>query len=404
MEMSDGKGGPPTRLPLPQYSSVSRECEEAAGNERIPVGKEVPFMRVYFGGGHDGDSVATLPNVNRDSLYPETSRDGSQVVWFEDVRTGEMMPTKIRYSGGEEQDTGDMHEDEDGEESILLLPTPLGNKGGFTEDDEEDVDNVESLEQGDSSGHSYAAMFLQGLFLLFQGMLAGFSFIGVAYINLDDATFVEVYQSTANDVRRLSFLLSSLSTLGALDVVFSLATRQSRPSLSSHDNYGSYGANLVRGEIRYSYTLAMASCLMYFTTLVITLVLSSTDTIIYYYFGYSGTDVTDGSWVASALSSAANASHITTWKTLVPIRIATAVLGWLCSCLLVWRELLAKDGRGHELSRLMGVISAWRNRAAELEGEGIEELDAPSLRKLQALQALGYERTNAALKVVDQEY
>ena len=150
VEMSDGKRALPTRLPLPQYSSVSRECEEA-GNEGIPVGKEVPFMRVYFGGGHDGDSVVTLPSVNRDNLYPETSRDGSQVVWFEDVKTGEMMPTKIRYSGGEEQDTGDMHEDEEGEESILLLPTPLGYKGVNTDGDEEEVDNVESLEQG---GHS----------------------------------------------------------------------------------------------------------------------------------------------------------------------------------------------------------------------------------------------------------
>ena len=351
VEMSDGKGGPPTRLPLPAYSAVARECENA-GQDSLPLGREVPFMRVYFGGGHDGDAVATLPSVTKDNLYPETSRDGSQVVWFEDVKTGEMLPTKIRYSGGEEQDTGGMDEDEDGDESILLLPTPLSNKSAFIGDEDEDQSNVESLEQGDSSGHSYAAMFLQGLFLLFQGMLAGFSFIGVAYINLDNNTFVEVYQSTANDVRRITFLLSSLSTLGALDVVLSLATRQSRPSLSSNDNYGSYGPNLVRSEIRFSYTLAAASCLMYFTTLVLTLILSSTDTIIYYYFGYSGTDVTDGSWVASALDSTANASHISTWKTLVPIRIVTAVLGWVCSCLLVWRELLAKDGRGHELSRL----------------------------------------------------
>jgi hypothetical protein len=363
-------------------------------------------MKVYFSGGHDGNGVNSLPSVNKSRLDPEMSRDGSHIVWYEDVKTGELMPTKMRHMGGEEaeQSTMDDVQDDDNEESILLLPPSLGSNKEVDMAAEEMDDNVESLEQGDSSGHSYAAMFLQGLFLLFQGMLAGFSFIGVAYINLPEETFVEVYQSTANEVRRVNFLLASLSTLGALDVMFSLATRQSRPSLSSHDNYGSYGTNLVRSEIQYSYTLSMASCFMYFATLVLTLVLSSTDTIIYYYFGYTGTDITDGSWVALALASDTNAARVNMWMTLVPIRIATATLGWLCSCMLVWREFLAKDGRGHELSRLMGVISAWRQRVSELEGEDIEELDGAALRKLQALQALGYERTNAALKVVDSNY
>ena len=39
----------------------------------------------------------------------------------------------------------------------------------------------------------------------------------------------------------------------------------------------------------------------------------------------------------------------------------------------------------------------------ELEGEAIEELDATELRKLMALQALGYDRSSAAIKVVDKE-
>lgn len=401
-DMSNGKNAYPVTRDAPPMNSINRE--DFDGEDSIPAGQEAAYLRMYFEGGFDGNSSLTIPPVDKDALDPEMARDGTQIIWVEDTKTGDLMPTKKHVGGGNDEDNDDTmaNEGEDGEDSILLLPTPLSKKA-IDEGDATGEKDAENIEQGDSSGHSYAAMFLNAIFTLFQGMLAGFSFISAAFMTLDNITFLEIYSSVANDFRRINFLLASLATLGALDTVFSLATRQSRPSLSTNDYPGSYGPQLVLKEIRFSYTLAMVSVLMYFITLVLTLVLSSTDTIIYYNFGYSATEVTDGTWVASALASAANTARITNWKTLVPIRIAAAVAGWTCNCLIIWREMLAKDGRGHELSRLMGVIGAWKHRVGELEGEAIEELDGPELRKLMALQALGYERSSAALKVVDQE-
>ena len=339
----------------PGINSLSRD--DFDGDDSIPVAQTASYMRVYFSGGFDGNSSLTLPAVNKDELDPEMARDGTQRVWIEDSRTGEMMPTKMRFGGtGNDDDNEEniANEGEENEDSILLLPVPLGKKGSDNDDAIVDKD-TENLEQGDSSGHSYAAMFLGAIFICFQGMLAGFSFISAALMTLDEVTFVEIYSSISNDFRRINFLLASLASLGALDTVFSLAARQARPSLSTSDIAGSYGPQLVLREIRYSYSIAMLSALMYFITLVLTLILSSTDTIIYYKFGYSGTDVTDGSWVQSALASAGNQARIDQWKTLVPIRIATAVIGWLSSCIIIWREMLAKDGRGYELTRLMTV-------------------------------------------------
>jgi hypothetical protein len=403
VEISNGKNALPVTRVAPGINSLARD--DFDGDDSIPMAEVASYMRVYFNGGFDGNSSLTVPDVNKDLLDPEMARDGTQRVWVEDARTGELMPTKMRYGSatGNDDDNEDnlANEGEDGEDSILLLPAPLGKRG--SDDDATTEKDTESLEQGDSSGHSYAAMFLGAIFVCFQGMLAGFSFISAALMTLDETTFVKVYSSISNDFRRINFLLSSLASLGALDTVFSLAARQSRPFLSSSDVAGGFGPQLVLREIRYSYSVAMLSALMYFITLVLTLILSSTDTIIYYKFGYSGTDVTDGSWVAAALASSDNQSRIDQWKTLVPIRIATAVIGWVANCFIIWREMLAKDGRGHELNRLMAVIGAWKQRVGELEGEAIEELDASELRKLMALQALGYERSSAAMKVVDKE-
>ena len=118
---------------------------------------------------------------------------------------------------------------------------------------------------------------------------------------------------------------------------------------------------------------------------------------IYYKFGQA-THIVD--WITPAV--AANADKLSKWRSLATLRIIFAALGWLCSCFLVWKDLVAKDGRGHELVRLQNVIALWRQRVNVLEGGSLEDLSENSLRKLVALQGLGYERTTAALRVIEQ--
>lgn len=232
-------------------------------------------------------------------------------------------------------------------------------------------------------------------------MLAGMSCISVTYITLTNSTFLDVYSSHANDVRRILFLLSSLGTIGSLDQLMSLASRNARPSLNGRDING-YSMALLAKENNFSFVLSSCSCLLYFGTLLMTIFLSSTDTLIYYKFGASEDAIDNDTWIADTLASSANGDRLTEWKQLVPVRMATAIIAWLCSCLLVWKEFLSKEGRGLELMRMQDLIGAWRRRVYELEGESLENLDIISLKKLQAIQALGYERTNTALKMVEQ--
>jgi len=368
----------------------------------LPIGEEVSFVSSLFGDYTDSYNGLRASIIGE--LQPEVSRSGNHVVWVENARTGELMPVLLDAAGGGADDNGGDERDnteegnEEDENSPLILPSPLDDSdgnGGMMKDSEVSSTSLINIEQGDASGHSYAALFLRGLFLLFQGMLAGFNFISVSYLVLDDSSLLTTYQASANEVRRLSFILSTLAALGAVDNLMSLVSRSNRPSLSGGDS-STYGKNLIIRENRSAFLFAVSACGLYIASLVLTVLLGGTDILIYYKFGVDD-GVTD--WVVSAMAN--HSADIASWRTYVAIRIAVAALGWACSCYLVWKDLLSKDGRGHELVRLQAVIAEWKHRVALMEGNSLEEIDSPTLRKLVAIQGLGYERTNAALRVVD---
>jgi hypothetical protein len=395
------------RQQMPSLATLGREAD--ISQAEMHAGEEVPFVSAYFGDQSDGYSnLHVTASLVNGSLEPERGRDGSHIVWIENARTGELLPTRVGASGqptsqgnnGDDVENEEKDSAEIDESSPLILPKPLidGTDGGGASQVEAAEADVEDMENGDSSGHSYAAMFLRGIFILFQGMLAGFNFISVSYLVLDDASFLATYQASANEVRRLCFILSTLAALGAVDNLMSLISRSSRPSLSGNDST-TYGIHLIKKENTGAFVFAASACIAYLIAMILTILLGATDTLIYYKFGYAS-NVVD--WITPAVAS--NADRLQQWRKLAALRIAFAALGWLCSCFLVWKDLIAKDGRGHELVRLQGVISRWRTRVNMLEGGSLEECDGPSLRKLVALQSLGYERTSAALRVMDQSY
>jgi len=392
-----------SRRPMPPLSSLSRD-EINPGD--LPVGEEVPFVAAYFGDQSDGYSnLQVTASQFNGTLEPELGRDGSHIVWVENARSGELLPTRVGSSGDGSSSSGSGDGDNAGEESgdvdetsPLILPKPLVEQSYLEKKktSEPAESNVENIENGDASGHSYAAMFLRALFLLFQGMLAGFTFISVSYLVLSDRQFLATYQASANEVRRMCFVLSSLAALGAVDNLMSLISRSSRPSLSGADA-SNYGTKLIVKENSGAFVFAVVACVAYFAALILSVLLGGTDTLIYYKFGQDATLV---DWVTFGLST--YESKLKTWRQLVSLRIAFACIGWLCSCFLVWQDLVAKDGRGHELVRLQNIIQQWRGRVNILEGAALEGMDEPSLRKLVALQNLGFERSSAALRVLEQ--
>jgi hypothetical protein len=247
---------PVQRRAAPGLDRLAREDIDAV---TIAVGEEVQFVSAYFDDA--SDSITSAAAVNGDNLDPETGRDGSQVVWVENARSGDYFP--VRQGTGEDGNNNDPNNNSDNmidtpemdESSPLLLPTPLTSSGYGM--DAKIVDSkalVQEVENGDSSSHSTAAMFLQGMFLLFQGMLAGFSFINFSYLVMDDSTLLVTYSAAANEMRRISFVLSTLATLGAMDQLITLISSSARPSLSSGEA-STYSKALIKKENSGAYVL-----------------------------------------------------------------------------------------------------------------------------------------------------
>lgn len=149
-------------------SSIARD--DFDDDASLPVGEAVPYVSVYFTDGIDNDAHVTRSLMNRHSLEPIQSRDGSHIVWSENAKSGDLLPVKLRHGAVDEEDGMDPDENDSDERmretELLLPPRPLG-KLDELELLRKDKDGDDE-DEGDASGNSAAALLLQALFLMFQ--------------------------------------------------------------------------------------------------------------------------------------------------------------------------------------------------------------------------------------------
>ena len=148
-------------------SSIARDDFE--DDSSLPVSEAVPYVSVYFTDGIDNDAHVIRSLMNRQSVEPILSRDGKQIVWSENAKSGDLLPVKLRHGAVDEEDVDpDENDNEERmkETELLLPPRPLGKSDEMDllrkDPDEDDEDEV------DASGNSAAALLLQALFLMFQ--------------------------------------------------------------------------------------------------------------------------------------------------------------------------------------------------------------------------------------------
>lgn len=197
-----------------------------------------------------------------------------------------------------------------------------------------------------------------------------------------------------------------------------LLSRRHNPSLAGRglagQGVGDGGRSLVVKENESSLFIAMFAVLLHAVAFFCTVIMSAEDVLIAVKDGFGSSSSSSVSskgsnsavganvsgWAAAALSSSAFKRGLDSWHALDTTRLICAIVGWACACLLVWRDLQAREGRGQEIVRLRDLLWAWKRRASELEGAaGLDHLDAQGLRRLVALQSMGYERAVSALRV-----
>jgi len=391
------------------------------GGEPLSVGRELQsFVRVFFGDGLDGGEAAqgSLAVVTASSSSgggdarrvgtdPEVGKDGIQVVWVENAKTGLLVPVRLtdaehdrrsgENAGEDDEERGTPLEGEDS--NLMLLPPPL-RSGDSSQSKAQLAASVESvLSFSDASGT--AAQLTRVSFFLCQGLFAGFAFSTALALqsSTSSVNFLIDYEPLSSEYRKLFYLLSTLSAVGSLDNFMTALRKANRPSLPGQGPNG-FGAAMVSREIRGSVTLAALAACFHFVAFVLSVIMTAFDVLISVKNGTTGSEASTGAWAASAMSQSSFSSALTSWENLDSARLVCAVLAWFVCCLLMWRDLLTIESRGKELVRLRDILSAWRARTCQLQGdEGIDNLDTQSLKRLIALQATGYERSSAALRV-----
>lgn len=302
-------------------------------------------------------SIYTENSSGSGSIYPVKSRHG-----------------KIRFN--DDMDLNDFkHEEDDEQQSSKPLLGSISPKLLY-------IDNV-----GMKTENKVAVVFL-----MVQGMFAGFSFVTlfstVGGEGINSESFLLSYGQRAGDLRRYMYLLSSFSVLGSLDKLMA-ATDMS---------------TLGEEEYRLSrITMALLGGFLHVLAFLATVIISKTDTLLTLNYGYA-TDSTS-TWVVKAKEDVRFRSDMIFWLGLDRTRLISACLAWVVACILVYSELKSRDRLEQRRQETEKQLQQWKRKVDELNGhpqvfEHIAQIPgadrtsltaaAASLRKLKAVQQVFY--------------
>lgn len=348
---------------------------------------ELPsFVRVYFGDNSDGRHVPNDRETDQLGLTAYRKLDvstGRETIYIEDAFTGEFIPITVaakKFDDSLTDDSGDGDEHMDSSEN--------GDDQAFSAIVDPFADESVDL------NHVQYITFLRILFLFVQGILAGFSFITI-YVEItggSDVVLLENYAPSANEYRRFFYVLTSLAVIGSCDLLMS------RPKGEVAKKQSKIAAKKGDGSADNLAFVSFLALLAYSLCFLCTLVIGVTDTLIYYRDGISTDGAIDGPWAAEALRDAYFSSSYDNWRALGYVRFASAFLGFVCSCFILWSEFISFYDKNRDISFLKAKCVDSQRKISELSGEKIGDLNIMELENLLQTQKLGMERTTEALK------
>merc|ERR1711916_70731 len=165
-------------------------------------------------------------------------------------------------------------------------------------------------------------------------------------------------------------------------------------------------------DIRIAKIMTTSLCsLLHILAFLATIVMSKTDTLLTLKYGLDNDD--ESSWVRKALADSSFNEEIESWASLYRGRLVCAMLAWFMCCVYLFNEYKSRNlanRREADMERQAGV---WRWKVHELQGdpevfETIAQIPsqdrselisaAGAIRKLMAVQQMGIERSQQALR------
>ena len=238
------------------------------------------------------------------------------------------------------------------------------------------------------------AYLVNTVFLFCQGLLAGVALLHLylTFQSRDDAFFLKVYAPSAGQVRRMFFLLSVASFVGACEKLS-----------HEHRNRDTWRRRSVseRFEI-------VLFCGLYLVSLLFTLLSTPTDDDMYHTNEFEresnpewfvtavGTDTFTGEEEARSMGGDWK-GKLYRWRVYVVVRFLCALVSWILLCKDLHRDL--SRGRQYKVQLVSSVAELDRANARFLRmcGRGMEELDVKQIEELRRLQYIGLSESDMML-------
>lgn len=191
--------------------------------------------------------------------------------------------------------------------------------------------------------------------------------------------FFTYYQPFAQEVRRYMYLLATLSLLGMVDHVLTTWNHISSPNPLA-DGLSTNLAVKINDYQRTSMLLGIILTALYVICFLSTVIMSPFDVLVYIKNDDGSSSTSTSNWADVAVDDEKFSSSYRRWSTLNSIRAATALLAWLCTCYLLWRDISRYTKMWHYLRNVRKTAILWMKRARLLQGQ--EDLDAVSYGEL----------------------
>lgn len=178
------------------------------------------------------------------------------------------------------------------------------------------------------------------------------------------------------------YLLATLSLLGMVDHVLTTWNHISSPNPLA-DGLSTNLAVKINDYQRTSMLLGIILTALYVICFLSTVIMSPFDVLVYIKNNDGSSSTSTSDWADVAIDDEKFSSSYHRWSTLNNIRAATALLAWLCTCYLLWRDISRYTKMWHYLRNVRKTAILWMKRARLLQGQ--EDLDTVSYGELAEL-------------------
>jgi hypothetical protein len=240
---------------------------------------------------------------------------------------------------------------------------------------------------GSQGGLAGSGLLLRCIFLFAQGLLAGFCYVTLTFRiqNTSDTEFVQAYQPFAADQATFFHLFTTFAFLGSLDSIYN--------SISSDSTDDSAPVA--------TFVIKIVTVGLYFVCFLSNQIMTRFDTLCYYKGGYTG------DWPSQALADSQFKEAFDAWDHVERLRLVSAMIAWLCSCVVALLEGLGQRVVQDKLQKCRDIARTWRTQAKELSGDSAslgpyiamddKELAKKLLRRLVSIQEVALGRSRTAL-------